>query len=141
MKARGPDNGKFKHGHNGASGKSPTYISWDMMLHRCSNPKYGAYKFYGGRGIRVCKRWRVFHNFLADMGERPVGTSLDRIKTNGNYERSNCRWATPSQQHRNMRSNIWIETDGKRLILADWARLLRVNRETLRHRYKVGLWP
>jgi hypothetical protein len=91
--------GNFKHGQRHKS----TYRSWDAMLQRCNNPKNTRYKYYGGRGISVCERWRLFINFLADMGERPPGTTLDRIDPNGNYEPGNCRWATQSQQIKNRR--------------------------------------
>jgi hypothetical protein len=86
-----------KHGH-ASSVVTRTYRSWDSMKARCRNTKD---KYYGGRGITFCKRWNSFNNFLEDMGIRPQGTSLDRINNTGNYEPSNCRWATPKQQNNN----------------------------------------
>lgn len=83
--------------------KTRTYVSWDAMLQRCTNVKHHKWKDYGGRGIRVCRRWHKFENFLADMGERPVGKTLDRKNNDGNYCKGNCRWATRSEQQRNKR--------------------------------------
>jgi hypothetical protein len=92
----------LKHGHH-IGGPSKTYRSWQNMLTRCENPKYIQYADYGGRGIKVCKRWHKFKNFLADMGERPAGRSLDRYDNDKNYTPDNCRWATPKQQANNRR--------------------------------------
>jgi hypothetical protein len=93
------------HGHNRKGQQSRTHKSWISMKQRTTNPNYSEWKSYGGRGITVCERWLKFENFLEDMGERPEGTSLDRINVNGNYEPGTCRWATASQQQRNKRCN------------------------------------
>jgi hypothetical protein len=108
-------------------GKTHTseYKIWKSIHQRCNNTKANGFDKYGGRGIKVCERWsKSFNNFLEDMGERPSIThSIDRIDVNGNYEPSNCRWATPAQQSRNIRPSINSKTgacgvyyhkDGKR---------------------------
>ena len=95
--------GHARHGHAIGGKPSPTYRSWTAMIARCTYPSQPQYESYGGRGISVCERWRSFDNFLADMGERPAGTTLDRIDNDGTYEPGNCRWATPTEQQTNKR--------------------------------------
>lgn len=91
--------------------KTDTFYVWVNMKQRCINPKDTAYIYYGARGISVCSRWLVFENFLADMGERPVGLTLERKDNNGNYEPDNCCWATRQEQNANRRPLVTTRFD------------------------------
>lgn len=84
----------LRHGYSGTR----THRSWKEMRQRCLNPKSDKWQWYGGRGISVCAEWDDFEQFLIDMGERPIGMTLDRIDSDGNYKKDNCRWANPKQQ-------------------------------------------
>lgn len=108
-----------------------THHIWTGMRQRCRDANTPAYQHYGGRGIKVCERWRTFENFVADMGECPDGMELDRRDNDGDYEPSNCRWATKKMQARNRRTNNFIEHDGLRLCITDWAKKLGVSRQCL----------
>jgi hypothetical protein len=94
------------HGHASGGKISPTYMTWQAMRGRCENPRNVKYLSYGARGIQVCARWADFTLFLADMGERPSGHTIDRVDNDGDYEPGNCRWATPKQQSANQRKRV-----------------------------------
>ncbi len=124
-----------KHGMS----KTKIYLAWKSMINRCENPITNNYHNYGGRGIKVCERWHKFENFYEDMGERPKGKTLDRYPNkNGNYEPTNCRWATRKEQARNTRQNYNIIYKGKTQCISDWARELNINRRTLKSRFEAG---
>jgi|SRR6188768_2985262 len=94
------------HGHARRGKITPTYNAWRGMIERCENPKHIGFKYYGARGITVCKRWRIFNNFLADMGPKPEPTrryNIERKNTNGNYTPRNCEWATTRKNRLNQR--------------------------------------
>ena len=116
----------------------PCYGVWRQMKRRCQDPNSANYYLYGGRGISVCERWEAFENFCEDMGERPGGMTLDRIDTNGNYEPSNCRWASHETQSKNKRTNVWVEHNGETKIIADWARTFNITDSAMSARVKKG---
>lgn len=118
----------------------PLYNVWMSMKDRCRNPRNIQYADYGGRGISVCDRWMAsFAAFAADMGERPAGTSLDRIDNNGNYEPGNCRWATRREQQRNQRRAVFVEIEGVRHRAIELAELAGVKTDTILDRAARGL--
>lgn len=109
------------------------------MKMRCQNPEDLTYERYGGRGILVCDRWQSFENFLADMGTPPTEKhTLDRIDVNGNYEPENCRWATPKQQARNTRRNIFYDFFGQQMTAPEIAEKTGVPLVTIRKRLASG---
>lgn len=129
-----------KHGHAARGTQSKTYASWVSMRQRCENPQHHAYPQYGGKGITVSQDWQSFDTFLADMGERPTGTSIDRIDGTLGYFKANCRWATRFEQQANTSNNIRLVYQGQPYILAELARHLGINWVTLKYRVDAG-WP
>lgn len=117
---------------------TPIYNAWAAMIQRCENPNSKTYPDYGGRGISVCERWHSFVNFHADMGNKPVGLSLDRIDNNGNYEPSNCRWTSSLTQMRNRRTTRLLTIDGKTKPASEWAEMYGINRRIVADRLNRG---
>lgn len=130
-----------KHGAATGGTKLPELAAWIQMNQRCFNPRCANFRHYGGRGITVCDRWRhSFQNFIDDMGLRPSSKhSIDRFPDrNGNYEKSNCRWATSKEQQRNKRTNLHITFNGETLCLAEWSEKTGIHVNTLWLRLKLG---
>lgn len=123
--------------------KDPLYQLWGAMKRRCYDSKQISYRYYGGRGITVCERWRSsFLAFKSDMGPRPEGATLDRIDGSKNYEPSNCRWATITQQNRNKGDTLLIELDGSVKPMSVWAKERGLSPTTVHDRIrKQGLTP
>lgn len=121
-------------------GRDRAYTVWYQMKKRCGDAEHPHYHQYGGRGISVCARWMEFSAFYADMGDRPRGLSLDRIDSNGNYCPENCRWTDKETQANNTRSNRYLESQGERLSLSQWARKVGLPYMTLHGRLRTG-WP
>lgn len=129
--------GNVTHGKS----RTPTYNSWLAMKQRCDYKGHAEYHRYGGRGITVCDRWKSFENFIADMGERPAGMSIDRIDVDGNYEPGNCRWATTGEQMRNRRSTINVTRDGVTKCISDWCKDLGLDVDRVYGRIRRGISP
>lgn len=129
------------HGETANGKVSKEFLTWCSMIGRCRRPSCKFYYRYGGRGIKVCKRWNSFDNFLADMGRRPSPRhSLDRINNDGDYTPSNCRWATKMQQASNTSRNHWVSAFGVRKTLSQWSRRYGLGIPVIIRRLKMG-WP
>ena len=132
-----------REGHIKLGKQKPIYSLWVRMRQRCTNPQNTDFKYYGGRGIKICKRWSEFKNFLEDMGDIPsVAHSLDRIDNNGNYKPSNCRWATRFEQSNNRRSVRKISFQGKEQTISAWVLELpiKITSKLLWHRLFKLKW-
>lgn len=118
----------------------PGYNSWNAMKARCNHSGSKAYPNYGGRGITICDEWKDnFEQFISDMGERPSDRhTIERLDTNGNYEPSNCVWATYGEQMNNKRNNRTLEHNGVEQTVSQWARELNISKDTIRKRLDKG---
>lgn len=109
------------------------------MKQRCLDTEHPTYKRYGARGVTVCERWLVFENFLADMGERPAGMTLDRENGKLGYTPTNCRWATRAEQARNRSSNRMVTINDEIMCFTDWCSRYGVSTQVVSHRLRRGL--
>ena len=117
------------------------YRIWSRMKERCNSANCSTYKYYGGRGIKVCERWSGddgFENFYTDMGAIPKGKSIDRINNNGDYSPENCRWATIVEQNNNRRYNRILEFRGESKTLAQWSGITGIKPSAIRERLRRG---
>lgn len=130
---RRKSNAKYKH---------PLYFTWSAMFFRCENPISPTFKNYGGKGVSICKRWKGemgFWNFIKDMGPKPNDKySIDRINNDGNYEPSNCRWATNSQQRSNTSRNVFISINGEKKTVTEWSIIFGIPRGIIYKRKSEG---
>jgi hypothetical protein len=121
--------------------ESAEFNVWCHILGRCNNTTDAKYPWYGARGIKVCERWTVFENFYMDMGERPSEEhSIDRINNDGNYEPSNCKWATRFQQAQNKRNNVYVELDGTRMAIAEAERYINIGGGSISQKVRDTGW-
>lgn len=132
-----------KHGFGGyASGRKSEYFAWQNMKDRCNNINNPRYKDYGGRGIKVCERWFLengFINFITDMGMKPSKKhSIERVNNDGNYEPSNCIWATQKIQTHNKRRTVRHTINGETMIQEDWANKLGIKSSYICYHLKRG---
>lgn len=115
------------------------YHSWAGLRDRCENPNNKDYPRYGGRGIKVCKRWLKFENFLDDLGDRPSPKhSIDRVDSNGNYCKENCRWATTKEQGNNRRNNVLLFYQGETKTVTEWSETVGIKMTTIHARLRRG---
>ena len=128
------------HGHAYRGKMTPEYRAWQSMLSRCRNENDRRFAQYGGRGIKVCRRWEKFEHFLQDMGRRPRGKRLGRLNVNKGYSPNNCDWVSLRESMNNRTDSTLISFRGKRQSIAQWARQLDINPATLSSRLRRG-WP
>ena len=118
---------------------TPTYVSWQAMKTRCTNPRYKHYYNYGGRGITFPESWNKFENFLADMGERPAEYTLERIDNDKGYSKENCKWASRKEQAANTRTAKRLTYNNKTMCMLDWSRELKIPYDHIKNGYHKGL--
>jgi hypothetical protein len=132
---------KKTHGQSGSpQTRTPAYKAWLRMRDRCKSTNAWKYKYYGSKGIKICNEWESFENFYKDMGPPDKGMTLDRIDVYGNYEPSNCRWATMMEQAKNKTNNMFLDTGDEKIHLAEAARRFPIKMQTIWARVKKHGW-
>lgn len=130
-----------KHGHRRRAATSTTYISWQSMVQRCIDPDHSNYPAYGGAGITVCDDWLEFESFLRDMGERPSGTSIDRIDGTAGYRPGNCRWSSAVEQANNKYTRKTLAVNGVEHTLREWSEITGIPASCIHKRINKLGWP
>lgn len=136
-------NKNYIHGEAGKGKKTKEWRAWNAMIRRCIYPSMDRYPRYGGRGIKVCKKWRHdYVAFLEDVGRAPSENhQLDRKDNNGNYEPGNCQWSTRSEQIRNSTKARYLTLKGESKTIGDWSEIIGINRQTIQMRIDKYNWP
>lgn len=133
------DCSRFKSRQTWERADKVLYMTWSSMRRRCNNPNAQNYYLYGGRGIKVCKRWDSYDNFAKDMGEKPSPShSIERVDHEADYSPKNCVWATPLEQGNNKRNNVVLTHAGKSQTIAQWAREVSIPLKTIYNRASLG---
>jgi hypothetical protein len=131
-------NKQYRHGYKGTR----EYTVWQNMKQRCLNSKSLEYKNYGGRGITICEEWLKFKNFIKDMGNKPEEDStIERIDVNKGYNKENCIWLKRSKQGENRTDSVYVEWNGERKVLKQWATQFNIKLNTLHARLRKGYKP
>lgn len=129
------DKSRLKHGYRTAT---TTFQTWKNMIRRCTDPDSRAYKWYGAHGITVCERWMTYANFIEDMGERPVGLSIDRIDNKKGYQSDNCRWTNQKEQMRNSSCARFLTFNGETKTYREWEDSIGLSHGLVHSRVKAG---
>ncbi len=129
----------FKHGEAVIGKLTREYMVWRNMVGRCTDPKNKSWARYGGRGISICPAWKNYASFLSDMGRCPPGLTLNRKDNDGPYCKENCNWATLEEQANNTRRNRFIEIEGVKMTVSQWARKFGIHRGSITSRLNRGL--
>lgn len=122
--------------------KQRIHHAWQNIRERCFNPSNKNYQWYGARGISICEEWKHFKAFYewAIKNGYSDELTIDRIDSDGNYEPMNCRWVSTKDQSRNKRNNHYLECNGRRMVITDWAKEIGISAQALHERIYIGGW-